>query len=124
MPGNPILLWKEAPFLRLIIPLICGIIFQLYLHLSVPVSMITFAAVIVLYLIFQFNKSFFQFKLYWLKGIILHLLLVITGMLLVYYHDVSNEQKWIRNYYKNGNTVVVRRWLPAEFSLETFTYNA
>ena len=65
MPFKPIPLWKEAPFLRLIIPLICGVITQWYLHLSVPVSMITFAALIVLYLIFQF-------KLYWLNGIILN----------------------------------------------------
>jgi competence protein ComEC len=106
MPVKPIPLWKEAPFLRLIIPLMCGIILQWYLQVSITVSLAFLTASIGLYLLFQFSKSFVQFKLYWLNGIMLNAFLFTIGMLLVYYHDISHQQKWIGNYYKNGDAVI------------------
>lgn len=106
MPFKPIPVWKEAPFARLIVPLILGIITQWYLQVSITVCLASFSVFVFLYLPFQLNKSFVQFKLYWLNGIILNALLFVTGMLLIYYHDISHQPKWIGNHYKNGNTVV------------------
>lgn len=106
MSFKPVPIWKEAPFLRLIVPLALGIITQWYLQVPINVSSIALITSIVLYLLLQFNKSSIQFKLYWLNGIILNSILFAVGMLLVYFHDISHNQKWINNYYKNGNTVV------------------
>jgi len=35
----------------------------------------------------------------------LNVLLFVIGMLLVYFHDISHHEKWISNYYKNGDAV-------------------
>jgi len=106
MPVKPIPLWKEAPFLRLIIPLISGIIAQWYLQVSITFSLSVLGAAIILYLLFQISKGYIQFKLYWLNGIIINLSLCTIGMLLVYYHDISHQEEWINNYYKNGDAIV------------------
>lgn len=106
MPVKPIPLWKEAPFIRLIIPLIGGIIAQWYLQGSMTASLVLLTSSIVLYLIFQFNKNFVQFKLYWLNGVIINVLLFAIGMLLTYYHDISHQEKWINNHYKSGDAIV------------------
>jgi competence protein ComEC len=106
MSVKPVPIWKEAPFLRLIVPLMCGIIAQWYLQVSITVSSAVFAASLVLYLVFQLNKSFIQFKLYWLNGIIINTLLFTVGLISLYYHDISHQQKWIGNYYKKGDAVV------------------
>ena len=106
MPVKPIPLWKEAPFLRLIIPLISGIIAQWYLQVSITFSLSVLGAAIILYLLFQISKGYIQFKLYWLNGIIINLSLCTIGMLLVYCHDISHQEEWINNYYKNGDAIV------------------
>ncbi|MBS1933377.1 MAG: ComEC family competence protein, partial [Bacteroidetes bacterium] len=103
---RPVPIWKDAPFLRLIIPLIAGIIAQYYLHLPVFISYSFIAASILSLLIFQRIKTFAQFKWYWLNGILLNALLFCIGALLTYHKDISYHNNWINNYYKDGNTVI------------------
>ena len=107
MPIKPVPIWKEAPFLRLIIPFIAGITIQWYLSISLFFSWSVLTGTLVLFFLFQFSNLFTQFKLYWLNGIFLNLLLCFTGILLIYYQDVSHHSKWINNYYKEGMAVTV-----------------
>jgi competence protein ComEC len=107
MPIKPPPIWKEAPFLRLIIPFITGIAVQCYLPINLSVSWAILTGALVLFFLFQFSKIFTQFKLYWLNGMLLNLLLCFTGILLTYYQDISHHPKWINNYYKDGIAVTV-----------------
>jgi competence protein ComEC len=106
MSFKPVPIWKEAPFLRLIIPLILGIIAQWYLQLSINVSLIVFACSIILYVSFQLSKRFIQFKLYWLNGIFINTFLFLIGAFLTYYSDISQHPNHINNYYKNGDVII------------------
>ncbi len=106
MPFKPIPIWKEAPFLRLIIPFMMGIIVQQYYQLSITVSLIVFGFLIISYILFQFSKKFIQFKLYWVNGIIINLLLFSIGTMLTYYRDVSHSPNHIDNYYKSGDAII------------------
>src|SRR5271156_4074832 len=99
---KPVPIWKEAPFLRLIIPFILGIIVQWYLHVPIIVSFWVLTGTIVLLSLFQFSRIFIQFKLYWLNGLLLNVLLFFTGIIITYYQDISHHPKWINNYYHDG----------------------
>src|SRR6266566_10122775 len=90
--------WKDAPFLRLVIPLILGIILQWYLHTGLIFDWSFFFASFVLLLLFQFSKPFTVFKFYWINGILLNILLLCTGMLLTRYNDGSNQTGWINHF--------------------------
>ncbi len=106
MSFKPVPIWKEAPFLRLIIPFMLGIIAQWYLQLSITVSLIVFACSIFIYILFQFSKRFIQFKLYWLNGIFMNAFLFLIGAFLTYYSDISHHPNHITDYYKNGDVVI------------------
>ena len=104
---KPVPIWKEAPFLRLIIPFISGIIVQWYFQPPISVIQIAFAFLIGLYILFQLTKRFVQFSLYWLNGVAINVLLFLIGTMLTYYRDVSHQQNSITNYYRNGDTTIV-----------------
>ena len=106
MSFKPIPIWKEAPFLRLIIPLIIGIIVQWYYQLPIAVSFVGFVFLTLSYILFQFSKKFIQFRLYWVNGIIINLLLFCIGSMLTYYRDVSHSPNHINNFYKNGDAII------------------
>jgi competence protein ComEC len=106
MTFKPVPVWKEAPFLRLIIPLMLGIIVQWNLRVPINISWIISTAIIILLLGFQFSKPFIQFKLYWLNGFSLNALLFFTGVLLTYYQDISHHKKFINNYYTDEGYII------------------
>ncbi len=99
---KPVPIWKEAPFLRLIIPFIPGIVVQWYLHVPVALGWGVFILALILLLLFQFKKTAAQFSFYWINGILLNVLLFFTGVLLTHYRDITHQQKWIGNYYNSG----------------------
>ncbi|HEY4874411.1 MAG TPA: hypothetical protein VIH86_02460 [Puia sp.] len=57
---KPVPAWKEAPFLRLLVPFILGIIVQWYLPVSFFLSVIIFILLVVLLFLFNSIKPFFN----------------------------------------------------------------
>jgi competence protein ComEC len=106
MHFKPVPIWKDAPFLRLISPLIAGIVVQYYLQLPVFISYSSIILSVLFLLLFRRIKTFTQFKWNWVNGILLSTLLFFTGAILIYHKDISKHERWINNYYKDGNTVV------------------
>ncbi|HVM86560.1 MAG TPA: ComEC/Rec2 family competence protein [Puia sp.] len=106
MPFKPVPIWKEAPFLRLIIPFMLGITAQWYLQPPINVSIITFWSFAILYTLFQFSKNFILFRLYWLNGIFMNTFLLLLGSSLTYYTDLSHHPDHITRYYKTGDVVM------------------
>lgn len=94
--------WKEAPFLRLLIPLIAGIVLQWYLRLSpqllAGLILSIFAGfVLIFFSRYRANNRF---------GIMLYLLLAATGCLLVLLKDGRNWRSHISKHYYPNETVV------------------
>jgi competence protein ComEC len=106
MSVKPIPVWKEAPFLRLLIPFIFGIIVQWYLPIPLLCSLSFFIIFLVLLLLFQLARSFIQFKFYWVNGVLINVLLFFTSVIFTYYHDISHKAEWIKNDYKNGAVII------------------
>lgn len=98
-------IWKEAPFLRLIVPLITGILLQWNLSISSAIAWLTLSIALIAFILFSFAKIGFLFKWNKLNGFYINLILVAAGMLLSYYKNTAHQQNWISNYYQPGQAM-------------------
>ncbi len=107
MPRQTLYLWKQAPFLRLIIPFMAGIALQWYAPLPVAACWALLATAVAALVLFNLRSGFLQYRFGWVNGLLIHLLLFLAGWLLAYYKDASHRQPWFNHYYSSGNCLVV-----------------
>src|SRR5689334_10601161 len=89
MRSTGIFLWKEAPFIRLFLPFLTGIIFQYYYSLPGLVHGLLAIACIIGLAGLSFQPIAVQFRMRIIPGVLLHLLLFATGALLTSYKTTS-----------------------------------
>ncbi len=97
-----IYIWKTAPFLRLLIPLITGILIQYYFIFPFNKIIITGSILIVLIIIFRFLPLIYRFRFTDVQGILIASLILCLGMLLTRQKDIRNESAWYGNYYEGS----------------------
>lgn len=99
-------IWKTAPILRLLLPLVAGILLQWYLPipiLFIAIGLICFTAA---FLVFSFLPAADKFKLHFLQGALLQLVLLVFGMLLTWNKDVRHQASWYGNHYQEGDYII------------------
>ena len=100
--------WKKAPFIRLLLPLIAGIIFEWYQQLPVITCIISIISFLVAFLLFFLFPLSVRFKLQILQAIVLNLLVASIGLLLTWQNDTRHHNNWFGNYYHDSDYLVVR----------------
>ena len=107
MNSRTISIYKKAPFLRLLISLCIGILFQWYQRL--PFSFICKAAFAVsaLSLLYSWSPLKFKFKHSYVAGIFYQLLIGLTGMALVWLKDIRNDKLWVGNQSAQHSILLV-----------------
>lgn len=101
-------IWKKAPFIRLLLPLIAGIILQWYLQFSLIVIVSALICYSIAYCLFWLLPIALRFKVQALQGIIIQLLIITLGAWLTWQKDVRHHDNWYGNYYKEDNFLIVR----------------
>lgn len=101
-------IWKKAPFTRLLLPLIAGILLQWYLQFSLPGIITAFIVFGIAYILFLLLPLALQFKAKALQGLVIQLLIVVLGAWLTWQQDVQHHTNWYGNHYKDGSYLVVR----------------
>ena len=101
-------IWKKAPFIRLLPPLITGIVLQWYLHVSLPVIVAALIVLCIAYFLFLLLPIALRFKAQALQGLIIQLLVVALGIWLTWQQDVRHHNNWYGHYYKDSSYLVVR----------------
>jgi competence protein ComEC len=99
-------IWKTAPFLRLLLPLVAGIVLQWYLQMEISLLFASILSFSVAFLLFSYLPISGKFKLHFLQGIVLQLILVAFGMLLAWQKDVRHSKDWYGQKYDNGDFIV------------------
>ncbi|MEP6512976.1 MAG: ComEC/Rec2 family competence protein, partial [Parafilimonas sp.] len=107
MPYNSSFSYKTYPFLRLLLPLIAGIIIQWYLQPSLKLSITTIAIISLLFVSFTFLKEPENFFSRWLKGILIMLFFVCLGMLITFLNNIENNPNWFGKNYKQGDAILI-----------------
>ncbi len=98
--------WKEMPFVRFIIPLIAGIIFQFYAGLSLQLLLIILLVAILCLIIFLRINFARRYTLRWIQGGFIHLALLVFGSILLYQKDIKHNKEWI-GHIKNDSLAVM-----------------
>ncbi len=105
LPVWPI--WKESPFIRLIIPLIAGIANQWYWPSPILFMWLLFAfSTVALWLLYAQPLSR-QYHTQWLNGVCLHATLFATGGLVLFYGDIQHQKTSITRQNTAGKVILV-----------------
>jgi competence protein ComEC len=100
--------WVTAPFIRLLLPFVVGIILGWYLQVSLQWGLVSLGCFTCAYWLSRYLPFSLLLRLFWLKPLLLHLLLVTMGALLVYTKNTAHRANWYGHCYQPGQMVQVR----------------
>ncbi len=124
MPRQTLYLWKQAPFLRLLVPFIAGIVLQYNFGLPSLLAWIILIAGIIGLIIFSLLSSFLQYTFSWINGLSVNSLLFSFGLLIAYHKDIAHQPQWLNNYYRDKDYVTATLEEPLSEKINSFKANA
>jgi len=101
-------LWKQAPFVRLIVPFIAGVIIQFYIGIPIFFTIVGTAILLSLLVLFIFLPITYKYTLQWLHGLIINLIICFSALLITWQKDIRNSTNWFGNYYTDSSTLIVK----------------
>lgn len=101
-------LWKTAPLIRLLLPLIAGIILQWYLHLSLFCILVFLLSFLAALLLLYFLKGAAAFYVRRLQGFLLYLLIGVLGSWLAWQKDIRQSQAWYGHHLHDSIVLVAK----------------
>ena len=101
-------IWKKAPFIRLLLPLVAGILLQWYLTISLPIIIAALIAFSIVSISFSILPIAWRFKTQAIQGVAIQLLIAAAGAWLTWQQDVQHHENWYGNHYKAGNYLIVQ----------------
>jgi competence protein ComEC len=102
-----IYLWKKAPFLRLLLPLIAGILLEYYCSFEIQTIIICGGLLALSFIIFSVLPLSFRFKLQPVAGIIITAFIINAGCFLLWNKDIRNHPEWYGHQYDSSPYIVV-----------------
>ncbi len=99
-------IWKEAPFLRIVIPFMAGIMVQWYF---MPSPWIAWLLLIVASFILALKSSmglYYHFVYAWITGLLIHSVLFALGMLVCSRDALEEDPDGIMKRYRAGSLVI------------------
>ena len=99
-------IWKKAPFLRLLIPVIIGILLQWYKQFDLQKIVLAAVCFAIAFIAFQLLPLVLRFKLQQVQGFILNLILIVLGSFITYQKDIRHDHSWFGNVYHNSEYIV------------------
>jgi competence protein ComEC len=100
--------WKQAPFLRLLIPLCMGIVAEWYGKFSFQLILAPLLLFTIAIIIFQFLSLNNKFRGQFIRGFLLFGFMASIGLLLTYNNNASKQKDWYGNKYKQEDFLLVR----------------
>lgn len=113
-------IWKNIPFLRLLLPFAAGIIAGWNFSLHWMIAVYFFAAALPLLLFYAAWNEQKKFFYSWLPGSGISLALIGFGILLTWLNQVNHQQQWVGHNYKPGDLVQLRLLEPLSEKQKTY----
>src|SRR5687767_2703941 len=110
---------KKAPFTRLLLPLIAGIItwqLQFTLNLWILVFSISLLLLLVLFMLAPFEK----FRYSSVNGFFIAIIFFSLGAGLAWKKDIRHNKYWLGNLYKETNALMVRLEEPLSEKIKSY----
>ena len=99
--------WKKAPFVKLLLAMIAGILTQWHFQINTTIWLITLPVCLVIIISFFFILFFNRYRLGFITGIATGILFLSVGALLARQKDIRNNKQWLGNFYKEKDGIVV-----------------
>jgi len=107
MPYAAAIQLKKYPFVRLVAALIAGILLQWYLQFTIAALLVVLCCTALATGLFALLPASVTFNIQWVRGLVVLLLVGITGSIAVYVKDIRNNPQYIGNYYHLKQQVLV-----------------
>ncbi len=98
--------WKKAPFLRLLIPVIIGILLQWYIQFDWEQILLAAVCFAIAFTAFQLLPLVLRFKFQTLQGFLINLLLIVLGLFITYQKDIRYRENWFGNIYHDSDYII------------------
>ena len=123
--GLPIIpLWKEAPFIRLVIPFIAGIIAEYFLKTDPLIYWEILCCSFFGILLFSCLKLSFRFKFIFIYGLLINILFIGIGGLVSYSNNSSPKATVVENLIKDSPVFIITITQPASIKPKSFKTEA
>jgi len=104
--ARKIFIWKKAPFLRLLLPVITGIIAGYYLKIEINIILIIAITLIFAFLILNTLPLVYRYKLQAINGVIVTAFIINSGLFLTWNKDVRNHSDWYGKKYDISSYII------------------
>jgi competence protein ComEC len=101
-------LWKSSPFVRLILPLVLGIIFQWYVKVPFFINAICVSILIFSLFLFTLLSIEKRYKFLWLQGLLINAIIFCIAIFLCWRKDIRNNENWFGKYYNDSCILLVK----------------
>ena len=100
--------WKTAPFVRLLLPFIAGILLQWYLQFSFWLIVIVISSFSISWALFRLFPLSIKYKWGPLQGLLLTAVMLGFGLFITRQNDIRHHIGWYGKYYQDSDCLVVR----------------
>ena len=101
-------LWKKAPFIRILLPFLTGILVQYYFE-TPNVLILSFVGITSsLYFIFSVIPLAYRYSFQWVQGVLISFIVFFAGMMAVWQKDVRNDDNWFGHLYNDSSTLIIK----------------
>jgi len=101
-----IYIWKKAIFLRLLLPVIAGIVLEFYFSFQVKFMIAIAISCAVFYIVFCLLPLVYHFKFQAAGGIIITIFMINAGCLLLWQKDIRNHRNWYGHFYNSASYII------------------
>lgn len=102
----PNYIWKKAPFLRLLIPVILGIAGEFYLKLPLYGIIVSAIITIIFFITFSVLPEAVRFRFKAIQGLLIAVALLLFGSFLAWQKDIRNHSNWYGNFIEQKDFIV------------------
>jgi competence protein ComEC len=99
--------WKKAPFIKLLLGMIAGIMLQWHFQFAAQIWLIVLAVNFVILAVFFLIPFFSRYRIIFISGVAATFLFLSIGALLAWQKDIRKNPGWLGNFYKEKDALVI-----------------
>ncbi len=107
MPARSDYFWKKAPFIKVVIALICGILLHWYTQPALRVWVSALGVAMFAFAGFFFIPVFRRYQYAFINAMLVFIIFVSAGGILTWNKDIRNNKNWIGHRYTAGNALIL-----------------
>lgn len=112
----------RVPALRILLPMMSGIVAGEYVAVPDPVLYIAVGVLIVTLVVFRFMPLYSRYRLQFIRGMLIWLLIFCAGVMLIQSAKVTAKESWYGHHYQEGQQLLLRieePWIRRAKSIKT-----